>query len=424
MTAAPGALLVAFHFPPLKGSSGLERTLGFARGLGPLGWEVAVLSAHPRAYAAVSDERLGDVPAAVPVLRPFALDARRHLSVGPFYPRLLARPDRWSTWIPGAVAAGYRHVRRGGVDVIWSTYPIASAHVIGYWLHRLTGRPWVADFRDPMVEYDARTGTHYPTDAAERRARLRVERLCARHAAALVFCTAGAQRIFAERYPEVPRERLHLVPNGFDEGAFSGLPPPGPATAPGGPVTLIHSGILYPGPDRDPVAFLTAVRQLLAEDPGWQARLKVILRASGYEAQYGRAITDLGLEKNVQLAPATPYRDALAEMQRADGLLVFQGHASNPAIPAKVYEYFRAGRPVFALVDAAGDTAALLRAENVGTLVPIDDPPAILAGLRGFLAGLESGAVRGMAPAVAARFERGARARELHQILAAARALA
>ncbi|MBX3607591.1 MAG: glycosyltransferase [Piscinibacter sp.] len=407
--------MLAFHFPPLKGSSGLERVLAFCRHLPRAAWRPVVLSAHPRAYDAVSDERMGDIPAGVPVARAFALDTARHLSVRGRYPRWTALPDRWIAWLIGAVPRGWLLAREYRPAAIWSTYPIATAHIVGWLLSRLTGLPWVADFRDPMVEVDSRTGLTHPTDPGLRRARLWVESLVARRAAAAVFCTRDAADIFAGRYPFVPPERIHVIANGYDEGAFATAS----AAAPGDPrqLVLLHSGLLYPGPDRDPGAFLQGLRAFLDAQPRWQGRLRVVLRASGFDAQYRPIIEQLGLANCVQLAPPTPYREALGEMLGADGLLVFQGHPSNPAIPAKLYEYLRARRPIFALVDDQGSTAALLREEGVGMLAPIDDAGAIERRLSDFLAAVESGGVPVLTEDRARRFERGERAIELARLL-------
>ena len=81
-------LMVAFHYPPIRGSSGVHRTLKFSRYLPSLGWQPIVLTAHPRAYASVGDEQLSEIPAEVPVERAFALDTARHLSIRGAYVRL------------------------------------------------------------------------------------------------------------------------------------------------------------------------------------------------------------------------------------------------------------------------------------------------------------------------------------------------
>jgi hypothetical protein len=104
-------------------------------------------------------------------------------------------------------------------------------------------------------------------------------------------------------------------------------------------------------------------------------------------------------------------------MLRADGLLIFQGYTSNPAIPAKLYEYFRARRAIFALVDAEGDTAQALRTANVGTLVPLDSEPAITSGLIEFLELVKNKKAPVLEPATVSTHSREYRARELAKLL-------
>ena len=150
--------MVAFHFPPLSGSSGVQRTLRFVQHLPAHGWEPLVLSASSRAYETVSDDLLAQVPAGTEVRRAFAVDAARHLSIGGRYLAAAARPDRWASWRLDGVRQGLKLIQRFKPQVIWSTYPIATAHLIGKALHQKSGLPWVADFRDPMAQQG------YPAD--------------------------------------------------------------------------------------------------------------------------------------------------------------------------------------------------------------------------------------------------------------------
>ena len=55
-------------------------------------------------------------------------------------------------------------------------------------------------------------------------------------------------------------------------------------------------------------------------------------------------------------------------MQGADGLLLLQAANCNAQIPAKLYEYLRCRRPVLALTDLAGDSAAKLRHCGIDTI--------------------------------------------------------
>jgi len=59
-------------------------------------------------------------------------------------------------------------------------------------------------------------------------------------------------------------------------------------------------------------------------------------------------------------------------MTRADGLLVLQAANCNEQIPAKLYEYLRSGRPILALTDSRGDTAATIRQAGLDTIASLD----------------------------------------------------
>src|SRR5262245_10397164 len=121
-------LMVAFQFPPFAGSSAIQRVLRFVQHLPSCGWEPIVLTASPVAYDARAADLLAEVPNNVIVERAFALDAAKHLSIFRRYPGFLARPDRWVSWRLGAFVAGIRIIRRYRPQLLWSTYPIATAN--------------------------------------------------------------------------------------------------------------------------------------------------------------------------------------------------------------------------------------------------------------------------------------------------------
>jgi len=179
-------LMIAYHFPPLAGSSGIQRTLRFVQHLPSFGWEPLVISADPRAYERSSDDLLAEIPPGTVVERAFALDTARHLAFGGRYMGWMARPDRWISWRFAAVRAGMRMIKKYRPDAIWSTYPIPTAHLIGAELHRRTGVPWLADFRDPMAQEG------YPADPQTWQAFKRIEVEAVRNARFSIFTTPGA----------------------------------------------------------------------------------------------------------------------------------------------------------------------------------------------------------------------------------------
>jgi glycosyltransferase involved in cell wall biosynthesis len=373
-------LMVAFHFPPLAGSSGIQRTLRFVQHLPAFGWEPIVLTADPRAYERTSEDLIGEVPSGVYVERAFALDAARHLSVGGRYPMFVARPDRWMSWRFAAIPAGLRLIRKYQPQVIWSTFPIATAHAIGDALHRRSQLPWIADFRDPMAQEG------YPEDPRIWRSFEQIEQRAVRGARFSVFTAPGAERAYRERYPDVA-DRIKLIENGYDEEDFIDLPSPDTprASLNPGALTLLHSGIVYPS-ERDPSHFFAAMAGMVSRGKLSPGKLKVRFRASGYDEVLATMAQKHRLEDYIELLPPIPYRAALEEMARADGLLILQAANCNQQIPAKLYEYLRIARPILALTDPDGDTAGALREAGITAIARLDSPNDIAELVACFIA--------------------------------------
>ncbi len=382
--------MVAYHFPPIRVSSGVQRSLAFARYLQQHGWDPVVLSAHSRAYANVSSDQMGDIPESVEVKRAFALDTSKHLSIGGRYLDAMALPDRWITWWLGGVWSGLLLIRKYRPRVIWSTYPIATAHLIGLTLHKLTGLPWVADFRDSMTEDD------YPREGIRRRVLLWIERKTVTACARAIFTAPGAMRMYRERYPDLPKNKWLLLPNGYNEEIFSeieagkSLEKAMNERAESRQILLVHSGVIYPS-ERDPRPFFQAISDLKKQQLIDKNRLRIVLRATGHDDQFRPLLEQLEIDDIVSLEPGVSYRDALVEMMTADGLLIFQAASCNHQVPAKIYEYFRTRRPIFALTDKAGDTAATLFEAGLQDIVPLDNMEKIKAGLYRFINKIESG---------------------------------
>ena len=365
------ALMVAYHFPPLAGSSGIQRTLRFVQQLPAFGWQPLVLSAHPMAYERTATDLQQDVPAGTEVRRALALDTARHLSVFGRYPAFMARPDRWISWQFDAVRQGMQLLQKHRPEVIWSTYPIATAHLIGAELHRQSGIPWVADFRDPMAQ------DGYPTDPVTWKQFDAIERHAVHTAALSVFTTPGAAQVYRNRYPQAA-DRIVVLENGYDEESFVAAerteqhrPPLNPGT-----FTLLHSGIVYPS-ERDPTALFKALRHLKDQGGLQASELKIRFRASTNDPMLHQLSVEHGVQDFIETCPPLGYHEALAEMLRADALLVLQASNCNEQIPAKMYEYLRARKPIVCLSDPVGDTVGVLRAAGLDTFAPLDDPTAI-----------------------------------------------
>lgn len=365
----------------------MQRAFSLARYLPDYGWKPFVLSANLRAHETTNESLLRKLPADLHVRRTFALDVARHLSIRGAYPDFLAYPDRWNTWWLSAVASGLLMIRRFKPDVIYSTYPIATAHFIGMTLQRLSGVPWVADFRDSMTE------ENYPSDRRKRRIFQYIESRTIRNAAASVFTAPGTKQMYMERYSEMGSAKAWVVSNGYDEDIFleaERLQSTLPRSITKHKVVLLHSGVIYPK-ERDPTAFFQALAGLKEAGIVDGNSIEIRLRATGHDELILSLIQNENLQDVVTVLPPVSYVEAIREMLEVDVLVLMQAASCNHQIPAKAYEYLRARRPIFALTDPGGDTAGLLR-DIPGTIVaPLDARAAIEDGLRTVLQSIRNG---------------------------------
>ncbi len=407
------ALLIAFQFPPMRGTSAVQRTLRFAQHLPKFGWRPIVLTATRGAYEDASPSVELET-GAIEVHRAYALDAARHLSFFGRYPLALALPDRWRTWKYAAVPAALRLIREQQVQVVWTTFPIATAHEIGLAVAQRSRLPWVAEFRDPMWQGD------YPPDPRVNRAWKGLEERIFSRASRVVVTTPGAARDYRTRFPGFGDNRIRIVENGFDEDAFTNAQSridsrPTAAVTPGRRLTLLHSGVIYPS-ERDPTCLFDALASLKSGADAAAGRLSLKLRATGRDDLYRRMIAERGIGDMVNLEPAIDYVSALEEMLTVDGLLILQAANCNSQVPAKLYEYFRAGRPIVALTDPAGDTAATITEADAGLVAPLDSVEAIAAALREFVRRTDARTWQVLDRKASARYSREHRTEELAEL--------
>jgi glycosyltransferase involved in cell wall biosynthesis len=367
------ALMIAYHYPPENSSSGVLRTLKHTRYLGRFGWRVTVLTLDRDAYS-MTDPKLEDqVPGDVRVIRTRFIDVKRHLAVRGTYPAFLAIPDRWIGWWPWAVTAGHRVMKEDPVDVIYSTSPHATAHLIGWALARRAGTGWVADFRDPWYEDPPEPGTPWVAQVGARR----LERIVVRRADRIVASTTRLRNTLAVRYPWKPPEDFVAIPNGYDEDDFSvGVEP---SRQPSDELLMVHAGNINES-FRDPRPLFEAVGR--AADAGLVEPMRIRIRflgggPFGETEEVKQAVERAGLGSRVEFLPRVSYRASLAELARANVLLLLQASTDTvDLVPAKLFEYLRVGRPVLAVVPE-GATAEVLRDVGGGWVADPADSNAL-----------------------------------------------
>jgi len=373
------ALLVSFYFPP-AGGGGVQRPLKLAQYLPAMGVETHVLApddprwlhrddglrapsqawVHRARYVGVSGGKPSEVLAGTQGLERVATKARLQL-------RRLVVPDENATWALTAIPAGIKLVRKHDIDVIVSTSPPPSTHLIAAAIARATGAKWVADLRDSIVAH-----AHRRADSAATRAKsslqLRVARLVASRADAI---TCVSEAISEETRALRPHGPVVTIANGCDFDDVAGLD-----RQPSDRFRITHTGSFFGR--RDPRPFLQALH-----DSG----LDVVARFLGDFRPADRDWAEsLGLGDRLELLPYAPRAESLALQRDSEALLLLIPEADGRGrgvLSGKVFEYVAVGRPILAAVPPDGAAAELIRETGAGVVVPPDDPAAIREALEG-----------------------------------------
>jgi glycosyltransferase involved in cell wall biosynthesis len=321
--------------------------------------------------------------------------------------RLLATPDSRIGWIPPAVRAGLAEIRRRRPDVVYSTSPYMSAHLIALVLSRAARLPWVADFRDPWQcnpyrELGFRSLERWDSW---------LEWLVLHSATHIVCCTPTMTTLLQRRYPRLA-SRITTILNAFDRARFDRVE--AVPSAPLGHYVLTHAGQFY-GPRRPDIWF-AALRRAIEETPSLGPTLRLSLIGSDhFEGRSLRGMAaEAGVAANVLTLGPLAHGETLARLAGSDALILAgsSGPGATLQIPNKLFEYLAVGRPILAACPTESPIVAVLRQARADALIC---PTTSERPLARAITRLATGRHRGRADAWTGveYFERSCRAEEL-----------
>lgn len=398
-------LIISSHFPP-DGGAGTHRIVRFARHLHAYGWEISVLTMDPQYYPSgtqTDTALLSEVPDDVRVYRTKVLrgvttlirvrdwlkraqTAGASLSTGAqagaapsssltrklkdMVTDLCSVPDRDIGWFGYAVRRGEAVIRRHRIDMIFSSAPPFTCHVIAGALRRRCKVKWVADFRDPWARAPWARDNSAP---AWKRAVQRVlERRTVQSADAVILNTQPMHDDFAAYYGPAVGGKLHTVTNGYDAEQID--PYRGAARDTAGTLVLTHAGSLYR--ERSPKTLLVALASAI------QSRR---IPSNGIQVHFVGWISDgfgvpallkeLKLESVVHLTPPIAHRESLKMLAASHVLLVMQP-GTHLQVPVKLYEYMAFRKPILALAEP-GAVADIVHEGRLGLVVGPEDRDGI-----------------------------------------------
>lgn len=366
----------------------MQRWLKFVKYLRQYGWEPVVFTVEDGEFPERDNSLLKDVPDGIEIIRepikePYLLyklfigrGKKEKIHAGFLTEKkknsLLQNiavwirgnffiPDARMLWIKPSVNKLQKWLTQNKVDALVSTGPPHSCHLIAMKLRKLTGIPWLADFRDPWTKIDYYKDLKLTARADRKHQRL--EREVISYADAVV--TVG--KTMQEEFATLVSRDIDCITNGYDDDDITKE-----NVVPDTEFSIAHVGTMVK--TRNPVALWKALSELLEEESGLKSHL--LLKLVGkVDVAVQESLTQFGLHTYVKFTDYLNHDDVVKVQRQSQILLLVinRTHNAKGVLTGKLFEYMAARRPVICIGPVDGDAAEIVNETQCGKAVDYDD---------------------------------------------------
>lgn len=380
-------LIITYYWPP-AGGAGVQRWLKFVKYLPEYGWDPVVYTAENGEFPVLDYSLEKEVPDAVQVIRrkirePYnwykkfiGQKPEEKINAGflseqekPAKKENLAKwirgnlfiPDARKFWIRPSVKFLTAYLRKNPVDIIISTGPPHSMHLIALGVKNRLNLRWIADFRDPWTKIDFYEELHLTKRANRRHHKL--EKKVIQSADLVLTVTRQMKKEFDMLGPE----QCIYLPNGFDPADF-----PQTMTLPDKKFRIVYMGSL--NKTRNSGIFWKVVSKLARQNPSFAGDLKIEI-VGKTDISVRKTISRYDLNVYVQIEDYLPHNEVSVIQKKAALLLLLINRTPDARgiVTGKIFEYLASRRPILAIGPPDGEAALILRETKSGKTVNFDD---------------------------------------------------
>jgi hypothetical protein len=397
-------LLIAYAFPPMS-YAGVFRTLRFCKYLPQFDWQPLILTIKENPYHNKDYSLMEQLPKNVKVYRTSTIDPAKWYSnraqakksiigsdgqehtkgnlinnvfqksnlikrIKRFLFNFVSFPDHMIFWIPFALIGGIKILMKEKPDVIYTSSPPHSSHLIGLILSKLFRKPWVADFRDPWVDSDYLK--QFLKSNIYMQISICLEALVVRNATRVLLNTDFNRDAVLQRYHSLDQGKLQTLTNGFDYDDVRGVVPQDNKK-----LTITFTGTFYSYFKTD--LFLNGLK-LWVEEAGLNNVLNrfQVLFVGGKNPEVEMMIKERNLSNIVRYISFVPKKKAMEICMASHVLLLMLGfnEGSKGILPSKIFDYFLCKKPILAIAPE-GEVAKLVKESRTGHVISEDNPKLI-----------------------------------------------
>ncbi len=392
-------LIITYYWPP-AGGIGVHRWLQFCKNLPGYNWSPILFTAKDANYPILDLNLVEQVPKDIEIHRVKVPEPNNFLTIfnksgnksqhiykmqqqsdvdqslikkilwfirGNFF-----IPDARKFWIQPSFKYLSKLLSENPVDVLITTGPPHTAHLIGYKLHEKFNIPWISDFRDPWTSMDYLKKMNLSGFAKNKHARQ--ERKVILNSSRVVVVGKAIQTEFNEKY----NVNATVINNGY-EGEITD----DTFTDTDNKFTIVHVGSFLH--NRNCNDLWSVLADLLRENAAFAKDLEIKLIGNVADVVL-QSLKKQGLESYLNHIHHVDHKAAKSYQRSAQVLLLPIDRIENPefVVSGKIFEYLQAKRPVLLIGPLNGDAAAIIRDSQAGDVCEFDDINSIKKSILGF----------------------------------------
>lgn len=380
-------LIITYYWPP-SGGAGVQRWLKFTKYLPKYGWQPVVFTPENIEAPVIDKSLLSDLPPEVEVIKnkiwepydlyKFFLGKKKEekiqtgfISEGKSKSKFQEKisiwirgnifiPDARKYWIKPSIKYLLEYLRENPVDVIVSTGPPHSTHLIAMELNELLNIPWIADFRDPWTNIDFYKDLNL-TKWADKKHRFLEKKVleCANYVISI-------SKTMSKEFQLIhPSNKYHVITNGFDSDDYVNLP----VLKKSQKIRFAHIGSI--SQNRNPLLFWNALARLKQKYGIEYLADKIEIQLVGtVDYSVKQIIIDSGLDDLVQYVSHVEHSEVIKFQQEAHYLILAINNSPNAkgVLTGKLFEYLASETPIVGIGPIDGDAADILNETGCGKM--------------------------------------------------------
>ena len=375
MNSKKKVLIIPYYWPP-AGGSGVQRWLKFVKYLRDFDIEPVIYTVDKPRYAIYDKSLINEIPNSIETLRQPIFEPNSILNffgnktnresagflnpnpnfIGKIIQYIRANyfiPDARKFWIKPSVQFLTNYLEKNPVDVIITTGPPHSLHLIGLHLKKIKEIKWISDFRDPWTEIDY--FHQMPLNKKAKKKHHQLEREVLKNSDSVIVVGNTMRDQYLKE-----TDKVVTISNGFDTSENKEVSHLDIV------FSITHVGML--NADRNPTALWKILKEICLENPDFKSDLKIrLIGKIAKEVSHDLNIFDSGI---IEVVDYVSYAEVKKYQLKTQVLLLCINNvpSARGIITGKIFEYLQAKRPILAIGPEDGDAAEILKNTNSGSI--------------------------------------------------------